>query len=157
MIKLVGVDPIVVLGSRVRRGRPGVVLEERLRAAMNVAVPGQTFIVSGKGEAPAMRRYLEEYGISGIIEDNEATSTNENLENAWRLAGGKGCLVVVTSNFHVLRTRLWAWHLGIPVRVVSAPTPCGERWANYMRELFATPHSAVRILYRRFRSWKDRT
>lgn len=146
---LIPVDPIVVLGSRVKRGRPGILLEERLRAAMAAAVPGQTFIVSGRGEAPAMRRYLEEHGFDVVIEDNEATSTNENLENAWRLAGGAGRLIVVTNNFHVLRTRLWAWHLGIPARVISAPTPFDQRLVNYAREIVATPHSAGRILFRK--------
>lgn len=142
-------DPIVVLGSRVLHGRPGALLEQRLLKAIAIAQPGQQFIVSGHGEAGAMSQFLRERGVHDIVEDNDATSTNENLENAHKLAPHASKLTVVTNDFHALRTRLWAWHLGIPVRVVAAPTPREHRPRNYLREVVATPHSATRILYRK--------
>lgn len=142
-------DPIVVLGSRVTVGRPGALLEERLNKAMQIARPGQLFIVSGAGESRAMADYLRARGVHHLIEEGRATSTNENLENAWALANGAERLIVVTNNFHALRTRLWAWHLRIPARVIEAPTPRHLKFRNYTREVLATPHSVARIAWRR--------
>ncbi len=103
-----------------------------------------------------MKRFLEEHGLDNVVEETCATSTNENLEFARRLVPRAGELVVVTSNFHALRTRLWAWHLKIPVRVVTSPTPRAAKPRNYGREIAATAHSALRIAYRRFLHWLGR-
>ena len=54
----------------------------------------------------------------------------------------------MTSDFHVWRTRLWAWHLGIPVEVIGAPTAWPENIAAVFRECLALPHSALRIACR---------
>ena len=147
------VSCIVVLGARVTNGQPEAVLRSRLFRAAELArkVPGPV-IVSGAGESAAMARTLVELGIdpSRIVEEDAATSTNENLENAWPLASADR-LDVVTNEFHALRTRLWAWHLGIPVTVHTTPTPWRVRLGHWAREVVATPHSAARILWRRIR------
>ena len=99
-----------------------------------------------------MATYLIERGVPAerIVVELEATSTNENLENAHRLAPD-AVLHVVTNDFHVLRTALWAWHLGIAVHLHSARTPWRLMPRNYLREVLATPHSAARIVWRRMR------
>ena len=84
-----------------------------------------------------------------IVEEPCATSTNENLERTRALFPSASRLIVVTSNFHVRRTRVWAWHLGIPVEMVPARTPRRSRPKNYARELVALPHSAARVVWRR--------
>ena len=116
-------DPLLVLGSRVTHGYPGAMLRSRLDKALAL-YSGQQIIVSGRGEAGPMATYLSERGVPAerVVVEPEATSTNENLENAHRLAPD-AVLHVVTNDFHILRTALWAWHLGIVVRLHPARTP----------------------------------
>ena len=144
-------DPLLVLGSRVTHGYPGAMLRSRLDKALAL-YSGQRIIVSGRGEAGPMASYLIEHGVPAqqIVVEPKATSTNENLENAHRLAPD-AVLQVVSNDFHVLRTALWAWHLGIAVHMHPARTPWLLMPRNYLREVLATPHSAARIAWRRVR------
>ncbi|WP_257160166.1 YdcF family protein [Corynebacterium cystitidis] len=151
-------DPIVVLGARVHADRPGKLLERRLAVAARLyAASARTIIVSGRGEASVMADWLLAHGVdpADIVQDNAATSTNENLENSRALAPHAGVLHVVTSNFHALRTRVWAWHLRIPVRIHLASTPEEARAFNYVREIVALPHSIVRVVWRRIKACFD--
>lgn len=145
--------PVLVLGARVVDGEPGSLLRSRLDRALVAArlMPDQPVIVSGFGEAEPMARYLISRGLdpARIIVEPLATSTNENLERAHALCPGYRYFRVVTNDFHALRTRLWAWHLGIRVRVHGVPTPAADRGWNYVREVGATPHSVARIAWRR--------
>ncbi|WIM68247.1 YdcF family protein [Corynebacterium breve] len=147
-------DPVLVLGAKVIDGRPRPLLEERLAKAMDV-VDSADIIVSGRGEAEAMAQWLVDNGFprERIVVEPRATSTNENLENARALVPDAERFIVVTNNFHVLRTRVWAWHLDIPVQVIGAGTPNDDRIYNYTRELGALPHSISRVVWRRFKRW----
>ena len=146
-------NPIVVLGARIVDGRPSRMLEFRLRRALEVwrAAPAP-LVVSGFGEAEVMADWLLVRGVpeSSIVLEPEARSTNENLERSRALFPDAAYLTVVTSGFHVLRTRVWAWHLGIPVRLAAALTPETSRVKNYAREVVALPHSVARVVWRRF-------
>ena len=128
-------------------------LEFRLRRAIEVwrAAPAP-LVVSGFGEAEVMADWLLVRGVpeSSIVLEPEARSTNENLERSRALFPDAAYLTVVTSGFHVLRTRVWAWHLGIPVRLAAALTPETSRVKNYAREVVALPHSVARVVWRRF-------
>ena len=139
-------NPIVVLGARIVDGRPSRMLEFRLRRAIEVwrAAPAP-LVVSGFGEAEVMADWLLVRGVpeSSIVLEPEARSTNENLERSRALFPDAAYLTVVTSGFHVLRTRVWAWHLGIPVRLAAALTPETSRVKNYAREVVALPHSVA--------------
>ncbi|MDO5670140.1 MAG: YdcF family protein [Corynebacterium sp.] len=143
---------MLILGARTLHGYPSRILVDRLRAARPLidAAPGPV-VVSGDGEAASMARWLVEHGVSEarIVKEPRARSTNENLENAAALFPDVARWTVVTSDFHVWRTRLWAWHLGIPVRVVGAPTQRRDLLVAGLREALALPHSALRILWRR--------
>ena len=144
---------ILVLGARTRHGRPGRILTARLAKALPL-LAAQSIVVSGHGEAVAMAAWLVDRGVDKrqIVEEPLALSTNENLENARALLPDTQCWTVVTSDFHVWRTRLWARHLGVPVRVVSARTPLDLLLPALLRECVALPHSALRIAWRRLRS-----
>ena len=127
-------------------------LESRLRTALEAwQADPRPFVVSGYGEAGVMATWLVAHGVpeTSVVAEPYARSTNENLERSRALFPGAGHLTVVTSGFHVPRTRVWAWHLGIPVRMVAAPTPTTSRTKNYAREVFALPHSIARVAYRR--------
>ncbi|WJY96934.1 YdcF family protein [Corynebacterium fournieri] len=146
-------SPIVVLGARIIDGRPSRMLEFRLRKALQVwqAAPAP-LVVSGSGEAEVMADWLLARGVpeASIVKEPQARSTNENLERSRALFPEAEYLTVVTSSFHVPRTRVWAWHLAIPVRVIAAPTPETSRMKNYAREVVALPHSVTRVVWRRF-------
>lgn len=145
-------NPIVVLGARVIDGRPSRMLESRLRVALEAwQTDPRPIVVSGYGEADVMAAWLVAHGVpeTSVVAEPYARSTNENLERSRALFPGAGHSTVVTSGFHVPRTRVWAWHLGIPVRMVAAPTPTTSRTKNYAREVFALPHSIARVAYRR--------
>ncbi|WP_165165467.1 YdcF family protein [Corynebacterium qintianiae] len=145
--------PIVVLGARVLGGRPSRMLEARLSAALGLFHddPGRPVVVSGFGEADVMADWLAAHGVprGAITLERAARSTNENLENSRALFPSAARLIVVTNGFHVLRTKVWAWHLGIPVTVVAAETPAFSRVRNYAREVVALPHSVARVAWRR--------
>lgn len=148
---------VLVLGCRVYDGQPGRELVSRLERALalidGLGAQGRhpRIVVSGRGEATVMRDWLIARGVDAarIVVELEATSTNENLENAQAQLPKTTRWLVVTSDFHVLRTRLWAWHLDVPVRVIGAVTPAKARVRNFARELIATPHSLLRVLVRR--------
>ncbi|TVS27336.1 YdcF family protein [Corynebacterium sanguinis] len=149
-------DPIVVLGARVIDGRPSRMLAARLSTALSLwrSEPEREMIVSGFEEAGAMAAWLVARGVPqrAITLETAARSTNENLENSRALCPEAARLTVVTNSFHVLRTRVWAWHLGIPVEVIAAPTPARSRLKNYAREVVALPHSVARVIWRRVRT-----
>lgn len=138
--------PILILGSR-----PGPILESRLVRALPLIDAPSLTVVSGRGEAGFMARWLVAHGVPAdlVLEEPDATSTNENLENAQALLPDTVVWTVVTSEFHLWRTRLWAWHLGIPIEVVTARTPVRDRPLMLLRESVALPHSALRIAWRR--------
>lgn len=146
-------NPVLVLGASTRNGRPSRVLVARLRHALPLIDAAEAVVLSGAGEAPVMRDWLLEHGAdeAKLQVENQATSTNENLENSRALLPDTREWTVVTSDFHVLRTRLWARHLGVPVRVLGAPTPHSARAKMYLRECVALPHSVLRVLWRRLR------
>ena len=103
-----------------------------------------------------MARWLVSHGVQAarIIEEPLATSTNENLENSRALFPDAKRLIVITNGFHVARTKVWAAHLDVPIQVVAAPTPKKSRVKNYAREVFAVPHSATRVVWRKLaRRW----
>ncbi|MDN8606067.1 YdcF family protein [Corynebacterium ureicelerivorans] len=145
-------NPIVVLGARVIDGRPSRMLESRLCVALEAwQADPRPIVVSGYGEAGVMAAWLVAHGVpeTSVVAEPYARSTNENLERSRALFPGAGHLTVVTSGFHVPRTRVWAWHLSIPVRMVAAPTPKTSRTKNLLREVVALPHSVTRVVWRR--------
>lgn len=146
--------PLLVLGARTLHGYPSRILVDRLRAAVSLidtAPDPVQVVVSGDGEAAAMAHWLVEHGVDPdlVVREPYARSTNENLERAHALIPGVERWTVVTSDFHVPRTRLWAWHLGIPVHVVGAETQRRDLVVAALRECLALPHSALRIGWRR--------
>lgn len=147
--------PVLILGSRLIDGRPGGTLTRRLEAALPFALSTEHVVVSGhRGEAEAMAEWLVARGVpaDAIVVEPHATSTNENLERAFAFLRGYPEWIVVTSDFHAARTRMWAWHHGLRVDIVTARTPFRAAPKMWLRELAALPHSAARVVWRKLRS-----
>lgn len=117
------VDYLIVLGARVHGDLPGKALENRLRAAKAYLVqhPNTIAILSGaKGEkaelseAECMKRYLLAEGITEdrLITECRARSTIENLVFSIPLLPHDARTGVLTSDFHLKRTKLLARKTG---------------------------------------------
>lgn len=132
---------VVVLGAGLKQdGTPSPLLAKRLNKARAVATsqaargkPAPTMVLSGgKGddervaEAEAMRAYLASRGGTpgDILLEDRSRNTWENLRFSRDLmdqVSPDARCVIVTSNFHVLRTALLARSLGIRGQVTGAP------------------------------------
>jgi uncharacterized SAM-binding protein YcdF (DUF218 family) len=99
------------------------------------------FIVSGgRGEAEAMLRYLVSRGIpeERIMTENRARTTEENLLYSMPLLDGTEHITVVTSNFHILRTKHIARRTGFRFdRMLASKTPIDVLPKALLREIGA--------------------
>ena len=145
------VDYLVVLGARIRGEVPSLTLQYRLDKAYTYLVnnPDTMVIVSGgQGvgesitEAEAMKRYLVKKGIkeNRILLEPRARDTDENLRYAFEIMDGQqedSSSLVVTSSFHVLRSKMIAKDLGRQVGGIGSKTLPYLIPTYYLREFFA--------------------
>lgn len=164
-------DVVVVLGSGLGPGgQVTPLLASRLDRGQQeyeaLAAQGRDPILvvsGGKGrrdqasEAEAMAQYLLGRGFpaSALVREEESRSTEENLANTAALIGKLrpgASYVIVTSDFHVLRTSVLADRLDLPAQVTGAPWTRSHRWPSAtVREFGATflgykPNLAVCLL-----------
>ena len=145
------VDYLIVLGARIRGETPSFTLQYRLDKAYTYLVdnPKTIAIVSGgKGvgetitEAEAMKRYLLQKGIKEdrILLETRARDTDENLSYAFRIMDEQkenASSLIVTSSFHVLRSKMIAEDLGKEVGGIGSKTLPYLIPTYYLREFFA--------------------
>lgn len=153
-------DYLIVLGAGVNGSAPSLSMVNRLEAALDYleAYPDAVAIVSGgQGagedvtEASAMHDWLVAHGMpeSRIVQEDQSTSTRENLENSFaiiRSRGGDpaGCVAVVSSEYHLYRAKQMARALGAKPLGVAAETTLPTMRANYfIREAFAAAYMQV--------------
>lgn len=135
-----GAAAIVVHGSGLLGDRVPPLLASRLDRALGIwhtdRARGRTPLLvpsGGKGsdekvsEAAAMTSYLAEYGVPAgdVLPEDRSTTTRENLLFSKHLLARQGIernILLVTSNFHVLRTALLARSVGLDAQVTGAPT-----------------------------------
>ncbi|MCC4329800.1 YdcF family protein [Limosilactobacillus reuteri] len=128
------VQDFLVLGAAVKHGQVPPVLATRLDKAISCWENHQSakIIVSGGivqkakvSEAEVMAAYLIAHGIPArkIIRETQALNTWQNLTFASQLIKPQEMVVVVTSDFHVLRARAYARKLGLNWSFVSSKTP----------------------------------
>nr|WP_228537716.1 YdcF family protein [Nocardia sp. XZ_19_231] len=129
---------IVVHGSGLLGDRVPPLLASRLDRALGIwraaRGPAPLLVTSGgKGsdekvaESTAMAAYLVEHGVRDdeILREDRSTTTRENLLFSRELLARHGIesrILLVTSNFHVLRTALLARSVGLDAQAVGAPT-----------------------------------
>lgn len=153
-------DYLIVLGAGVNGSAPSLSMVNRLEAALDYleAYPDAVAIVSGgQGagedvtEASAMHDWLIAHGVpeSRIVQEDQSTSTRENLENSFaiiRSRGGDpaGGVAVVSSEYHLYRAKQMARALGAKPLGVAAETTLPTMRANYfIREAFAAAYMQV--------------
>ncbi|WP_405137718.1 YdcF family protein [Nocardia sp. NBC_01388] len=135
-----GMDAIVVPGCGLMGARVPPLLASRLNRAIQIyweeVAAGRSPVIitsGGKGsdeavsEASAMAAYLTERGVpsESVALEEGSTTTRENLLFIKRLLGERGAstrMVLVTSNFHVLRTAIMARRLKLDAEVTGSRT-----------------------------------
>jgi uncharacterized SAM-binding protein YcdF (DUF218 family) len=146
-------DYVIILGAAVKGDTVSLLLKERLDkgiAYLKDNPQAKVVVTGGRGlgeqvtEAEAMRRYLVAGGIARdrVIEEDRATSTMENFTYTRLLlpdapGGGKPQVMIVTSDFHMLRAKLLARRNGLIAYGITCPTPPAVRVNSYAREYLA--------------------
>jgi uncharacterized SAM-binding protein YcdF (DUF218 family) len=136
-------DALVVLGCRVRAGRPSGTLESRLELVRKLTEADQPgadesrppIVVSGgrrwdgDREAEVMADWLEARGVprSRIILEAESMTTGQNARKVARLLAHRGWhrVGLVTSDFHMARALRLFRREGIVARPCPARTELG--------------------------------
>lgn len=150
--KAVGIyDYAIILGAKVKGDAPSLTLKKRLDAAITYGkkYPHVTFIVSGGSkydtslsEADVMKNYLIEYGIAEerLIIENQSKTTRENIENSviiTHLSTVVDGVTLITSDYHLARTKRITEKLGFLTDVVKADTPKKSKMKLILRERIA--------------------
>ncbi len=133
------VQCVFVLGAGIKEETPTLVLQERLNFAIDYMNnhPTSIAIVSGGmgfgetiTEAEAMYRYMVKRGIdqNRIYKEEQATSTYENMVYSKKLFEENtkeplSKIMIVTSDFHMLRSKMLAGRVGLQASGISASTP----------------------------------
>ncbi|MBQ8298217.1 MAG: YdcF family protein [Ruminococcus sp.] len=148
---------IVVLGCKVKDGRPSLMLRRRLDAAYDYLAEYDdvTVIVSGgKGtdelisEAQCMKDYLVSKGISEerIIMEDKSSSTYENLKFSREIIEENGLnekITIVTDGYHQLRAEMIAGSLDMDAYNIAADTSWGLVPTYWVREWFGVAYQFV--------------
>jgi uncharacterized SAM-binding protein YcdF (DUF218 family) len=156
------VDVIVVLGCGLVDGAVSPLLAARVDKAVaeytaqEDAGTAPLMVMSGgqgtdetRAEAEAMADYARGRGVPGgrILMETQSTNTEENLlftEEVLRDAGlVDPALLIVTSNFHVLRSVSLSRQLRLRVRALGSATP-----SYYLPSAFLREFAALVVHYR---------
>ena len=146
-------DYVIILGAAVKGETVSPLLKKRLDKGieyLNRFPDAKAVVTGGKGfgeditEAEAMRRYLVSAGIGPdrILLEDKATSTMENFQFSRVLlpdmaGGGKPRVMIVTSDFHMLRAKMLARRNGLTAYGITCGTPITVRVNSYAREYLA--------------------
>lgn len=156
-----GNPTLVVLGCQVKKGRPSLMLKERLDAARSYLEAHEDclcILSGGRGEdeeiseAQCMYQYLLECGIpeERLVLEDRSVSTRENLQFTQEILREReldGQIAIVTNEFHEYRAFLIADKLGIDTTAVPArtywqlfPTYLVREWYGVVYEWVGLEH-----------------
>ncbi|MBB1063336.1 YdcF family protein [Limosilactobacillus fastidiosus] len=136
--KPISADYLIVLGAGLCHGKVPPVLAARLQQAIScwrlnnksiIVVSGGLLRGAKLSEAQAMADYLISHGIpqNKILLEEQAQNTWANLQNCQKLLQKwikpNQKVVVVTSSFHVLRTKSYLQKLGLNWALSPSRTP----------------------------------
>lgn len=140
---------ILILGAGLIKGGVGPVLRRRLLGglALYQRFPKAELIMSGgqgddepEPEAVAMHRFARQKGVpeSAIRLETNSTNTATNLSEAKRFINSGDRVVLVTSDYHLLRSLLYARRQGVNCQGLAVHTPHFTFTCNaFIRELGA--------------------
>jgi uncharacterized SAM-binding protein YcdF (DUF218 family) len=151
-------DAIIVLGSQVRAdGNPSNSLRSRTLRAIELYKEGYAptlFLTGGVGrfppaEAQVMRRLALQAGIPdmALVLDEAATSTQESIQTAARVAQERGwrTVLIVSDPFHMYRAQQMARDAGLDA--YGAPAYRSQLYTNARLRRYYTVREAVALLW----------
>ena len=147
------VDYAIILGAGLDGDEISNTVKARLDTGYEYLVKNETVkvIVSGGqgegelvSEAEAMGKYLIQKGLAGqrIIYEDKSTSTSQNIFFSKNIAyanaaTGEPILLIVTSDYHMLRAKLLCQQLNLNYYGLASPSPIMVRINYSIREYFA--------------------
>ena len=148
---------VIILGAGLKNNQPKEVLKERLDFALEYykKYPQTIFIVSGgKGkdekisESEAMKEYLIKKYIpeKNILEENKSTSTLENLKFSKEKIPNENNIGVVSSDFHLYRTKYLGNKINMKIEGLYAKTPIKGAIKFYIRESIALIYYHIKYI-----------
>ena len=158
--KVDNIDTIIVLGAKVNGTEVSKTLKLRLdkdieyynkHKDINIIVSGGQGNNEDITEALAMKNYLVSNGvnINNIIEENKATTTLENIMYSKKILDNmnhKGKVLIVTSDYHLLRGRFIASMLGIENEGLCSISSISGRLYYMIREYPTSIIDLVRFM-----------
>lgn len=148
---------VVVLGCKVKNGRPSLMLQRRLETAYNYLSEHKSVyavVSGGKGddesisEAQCMKEWLVAQGIEPerILMEDKSVNTEENLRFSKKIII-ENCLpetiTIITDGYHQLRAEMIAEKLGISAYNISGKTSWYLIPTYWVREWLGVIHYKV--------------
>lgn len=130
--------------------------QEKLRTPPKLVLSGGQGTDESRPEAEAMAEYAEEQGMprDRLLLEQESTTTAENMRFSKRLmdedsGGAPYHAVYVTSNYHVLRTGLYAQKAGLKIMGIGSKTALYYLPTALLREYlaFVTMHWRQNLVF----------
>lgn len=153
----VKVEYVVLLGAGLKGDQITVTFMNRMLKCLQYLKnnPSAMVVVSGGqglgetiSEAEAMRRFLAENGIANdrILKEDKSTSTFENFQNTksllfQRYGDKRYTIMIVTSDFHMFRSKILAKRNGFIAYGIPAETWWGVYPNCFIREYLAVVKS----------------
>lgn len=141
---------VVVLGAKILdEDRPCRILENRLIAAIEylkkydeslVVVSGGKGIDEPVSESQVMKKYLIKHGIneSRVIMEDLSYNTFENLKKCKGILLDVNEILIVTSGYHLLRSKILARRVGFKkINLIGSKVSNSSIVKNLIREIFA--------------------
>jgi SanA protein len=140
-------------------GRPSMILEDRLQAALELHQAGKVRRILASGdhsrtsydEVNAMRRWLVERGVPSddVFMDHAGLRTLDTMQRAARVFGVRGA-IVCTQDFHLARALYLAHDAGIDaVGLVADRHEYPHAASDGIREAFATTLAVLDVAFGR--------
>ena len=145
-------DYLIILGHKLNNNKPSNVLIERLECALKYLRSNNktTIVLSGGitknnslSEAQVMKEYLIQNGINEnrIILEDKSIDTVENIANCLNYIDKNSKVVLISSNYHILRARMICNLLGLKVSCIGSYTPIVEFIKHiFIEEIFIFIH-----------------
>lgn len=129
-------DYLIVLGHKLTNNKPNRVLLYRLNGTLDYARQNNCKIIlcggitlnNTKSEASIMKEYLLNNKIdeNRIILEDKSTDTVENISNCKEYIKSKSNIVLLSSNYHIVRSKMICKLFGLNVKGIGVYTPVCE-------------------------------
>lgn len=128
-------DYLIILGHKLENDKMDNVLRYRLRKAVRyidknpkckIVLSGGVTVDNSISEASVMQNYLIKNGIdeNRIILEDKSVDTVENINNCLNYIDVNSSIVIISSNYHILRSKMICKMLGFKkVKGIGSYTP----------------------------------